>query len=67
MNVYIETRRDGYDAEQCGKTMTVGDLIDLLAEFPEDAKLYLRNDNGYTFGSITESSFLAAYGEEEDE
>ena len=67
MRVYIEGRRNGYDPEQCGRTMTVGELIELLAEFPEDAELYLRNDNGYTYGSITEDSFEAAYKEEEDD
>lgn len=57
MRVYIEGRRDGYNPEQCGKTMTVGELIAYLEQFEEDAEVYLSNDNGYTYGSITESSF----------
>ena len=67
MKVYIEGRRNGYDPEQCGRTMTVGELIEFLAEFPEDAELYLRNDNGYTYGNITEGSFEADYKEDEEE
>lgn len=67
MKVYIEGRRNGYAPDQCGHTMTVGELIEWLAEFPEDAELYLRNDGGYTYGNITEDSFEANYTEEEDD
>lgn len=63
MRLYIEGRRNGYDPEQCGGTMTVGELIAFLEQFDEDAEVFLNNDNGYTYGSITESSF----SEEEDE
>lgn len=37
--------------------MTVGELMAYLEQFDEDAPVYLINDRGYTFGSITESSF----------
>lgn len=67
MRVYIEGRRNGYSPEQCGRTMTVGDLIAYLEQFEEDAEIYLNNDNGYTFGSITESSFEESYEDEEEE
>lgn len=66
MRVYIEGRRNGYSPEQCGRTMTVGDLIAYLEQFEEDAEVYLNNDNGYTFGSITESSFEESYEDEEE-
>lgn len=52
--LFIEGNRNGYDPEQCGRTMTVGDLIAFLSEFDEDRPVYLRNDNGYTYGSINE-------------
>lgn len=61
--LFIEGRRNGYDTEQCGKTMTVADLIAYLDQFEDDVPVYLINDNGYTYGSITESSF--EYFEEE--
>lgn len=67
MRVYIEGRRNGYSPEQCGRTMTVGDLIAYLEQFEEDAEIYISNDNGYTFGSITESSFEESYDDEEEE
>lgn len=57
MKLYIEGRRNGYDTDQCGKTMTVGELIEFLEQFDEGAEVFLKNDNGYTYGSITESSF----------
>lgn len=57
--LYIEGRRNGYGPDQCGKTMTVGELIAFLQEldYDEDTPIYLKNDNGYTYGNITESSF----------
>lgn len=55
--VFIEGRRNGYGPEQCGRTMTVGELIAYLEDFDEDAEVFLKNDNGYTYGSITSSSF----------
>ena len=55
--LYIEGRRNGYGPDQCGRTMTVGELIEFLSQFDEDMPIYLKNDNGYTYGSITENSF----------
>lgn len=53
MNIFINTNRNGYSPYQCKKTMSVGDLIDCLSQFDLESKVYLRNDNGYTYGSIT--------------
>lgn len=55
--LYIEGRRNGYKPGQCGRTMTVGELIEFLQDFDEDTPIYLKNDNGYTYGNITEGSF----------
>lgn len=52
--LYIEGKRNGYSPDQCGRTLTVGELIAELEQYDEDRPVYLRNDNGYTFGSITE-------------
>ena len=65
--VYIEGRRDGYATDQIRNTMTVREMIEWLEQFDEDAKVYLKNDNGYTFGSITSSSFEEDWGEDEEE
>lgn len=59
--LFIEGNRNGYHPEQCGRTLTVNELIDYLTQFDGDMKVYLRNDNGYTYGSITESDFGEGY------
>lgn len=55
--LYIEGRRNGYDPDQCGRTMTVSEMIDFLSQFDGDLPIYLSNDSGYTFGNIDEYSF----------
>lgn len=65
--LFIEGRRNGYTIGQCGPTMTVGELVDLLSAFEEDTPIYLINDNGYTFGSITERSFEERDNDEDEE
>lgn len=58
MNVlFIDGRRNGYAPDQCGQTMTVGELIDYLSQFDEESPVYLRNDGGYTYGNIDYQSF----------
>lgn len=52
--LFITGRRDGYTPDQCGRTLTVGELIAILQDYDEDRLVYLANDNGYTYGSITE-------------
>ena len=52
--IYITAMREGYAIDQIHRTMTVGELIDCLSEFPEDAQIYLSHDRGYTYGGITE-------------
>lgn len=65
--LFIEGRRTGYSPEQCGRTFTVGELIEYLEQFDEDTPVCLKNDNGYTYGSIDEFSFEEAEEESEDE
>lgn len=55
--LYIEGRRNGYGPDQCGRTMTVAELIDYLSQFDEKLPVYLSNDQGYTYGNIDEDSF----------
>lgn len=65
--LYIEGRRNGYTPDQCGRTMTVRELIEYLEQFDEDAEVYLRNDGGYTYGNIVEYSFEEGDVEDEEE
>jgi hypothetical protein len=62
----INGNRDGYGPDQCRNSLTVGELIEALKEFDEDLPIYLVNDGGYTYGSMTEP-YEEVYGEEEDE
>lgn len=64
--LFIEGRRNGYTPDQCGKTMTVGELIAFLSDYDEDTEVYIENDNGYTYGNISGSSFKTSDEDEED-
>lgn len=57
--LYLNAKRNGYLPDQCddGNTMTVGDLIDLLEQYPDDERVFLKHDNGYTYGSIDFDDF----------
>ena len=50
--ITIEANRTGYSPEQCGHTVTIGDLIDYLSQYDEETPIYISNDNGYTYGAI---------------
>lgn len=50
--LFIEGNRNGYTPKQCGGTLTVGELINILENYNEDLPIYIRNDNGYTYGAI---------------
>lgn len=60
MILFIDGKRSGYGPEQCGETMTVGQLAKTLNNLIEwgqlsaDMPVYLSNDNGYTFGEISD-------------
>lgn len=58
--LYIEGKRNGYGPDQCGQTLTVGELIEILEQFDYGRPVYLRNDRGYTYGSITEQDIYTA-------
>jgi hypothetical protein len=53
----INAKRNGYAPDQCGNTMTIGELINYLEDFNQDEKIYLSHDKGYTYGSITQWDF----------
>ena len=57
MKLIINANRNGYAPEQCGRTMTVAELMSYLEQFDDGLPVYLSHDNGYTYGSITEGDF----------
>lgn len=68
-NLILSTKREGYGTDQCGTTLTVGELIELLQDYDEDMKVYFGNDYRgsywYTYGSITEDDFCVESDEPE--
>ncbi len=67
--LFINANNNGYEPSQCGRTLTVGELIELLSDFDEDRPVYLRFDDGYTYGSIDEDNLITTeeLGELEEE
>jgi hypothetical protein len=65
--LFIDGRRDGYTPKQCGKTMTVAELMAYLEQFDEELPVYLINDGGYTYGSIDDYSFEESEEEQDDD
>lgn len=59
--VFINTSREGYEPRQCPATLSVGELRSILAMSDDDMPVYLRNDKGYTFGSIGECDIFEGY------
>ena len=59
--VCFNTARTGYHPNQVGRTMTVGELISELENYDEEAPVFFRNDDGYTYGPISYhvSSYMA--------
>lgn len=58
MAVIINANREGYGTDQISRTMTVGDLIEILGQYDEDTPVYIGNDRRdygwYTYGGIRE-------------
>ena len=64
--LFINANNNGYEPSQCGRTITVGELINLLSDNDEDMPLYLKFDNGYSYGSIREDDFIEDIVEDEE-
>jgi predicted site-specific integrase-resolvase len=51
--ITLKTNRDYYEAKECAEnSMTVGEFMDMLSTYPNDAKIVFSNDNGYTYGTV---------------
>lgn len=59
MNIItLNTRRRHYGEEgAAAASITVEELIEVLNDFPQDAKIITGHDSGYTFGEIYEYDF----------
>jgi hypothetical protein len=65
--LFINANRSGYDIDQCGRTLTVGELIEMLSEFDENMPVYIQNDRGYTYGHIREEDIIEAENSDEED
>ena len=68
--IIIEAKREGYTIEQAEnerESITVGELMQMLEDFDEGTKVYISNDNGYTYGSVTEYRIREDWVDEDDE
>ena len=66
MKLFINANRTGYAPDQISHTMTVAELISALEELPENAPVYLKHDNGYTYGGIGWNDFEEDWSDDED-
>lgn len=66
MKLFINANRTGYAPDQISHTMTVAELISALEELPEDATVYLKHDNGYTYGGISWNDLEEDWSDDED-
>lgn len=64
--IIIETSRDDYAPNQIRRTMTVGELVELLQDYEESTKIYLSFDRGYTYGGIS-ADCISEQEDEDDE
>ena len=65
--ILIEANRNGYSTDQCGKTITAGELIGILTDYDENTPVYISNDNGYTYGNISWSDVFDKPLEDNDD
>ena len=65
--IIIEAQREGYSINQCGRTMTIGELMMALSAFDENTPIYFSHDNGYTYGSFREENIDERCTEEDED
>ena len=55
--VALRTNRDYYDVREAAEySLTVNELIDILSYYSGDTKVVFSNDNGYTYGVLSDNT-----------
>lgn len=72
VKVILSTSRTGYATDQIRRTMTVGELIEVLSRFDEDTPIYTGHDqqrdgNWYTYGGIDQEDLVEIDEDEEED
>lgn len=66
--VVISTTRTDYSAKAASRhSITVEELMDILSNMEPESRIVFCNDNGYTYGRITEELFDEIAWEDLDE
>jgi hypothetical protein len=70
--IIINANRTGYTAGQIDRTLTVGELIEILSQYDEETPVMVGNDpqrNGgwYTYGGINPEDIAECEEEEEND
>lgn len=69
--IFIEANRNGYHPRQCGRTLTAEEFLGAIEEClgtlgsDEGVEVYVSNDNGYTYGSISWGDVFAGVYDED--
>lgn len=66
LKICINARKSGYGIEQCGNTLTIGELKEILERYPDDTPIYVSNDKGYTYGEIKWNDIEEKYVDDEE-
>ena len=64
--IIIEAEREGYSVDQIHRTMTAGELKEVLDQWDDSTPVYLSHDNGYTYGGIRYDNIDSRYVEEDN-
>ena len=67
--VILKATRTMYSPDQCNvkSTMTIGQLKELLEnQYDDELPIFFSNDNGYTYGIITEDSIEEVEADEDE-
>ena len=66
--ITLSVNRSHYDIKGAAdESMTVEELIEELRYLPGDCKVVFKNDNGYTYGYISDRDINSEYVQPEEE
>lgn len=63
----IDAKRERYSISQIRRTLTVGELKDLLEEYDDETPIYLSHDDGYSYGGLSYDSLNEKDTDDNDE
>ena len=64
--VVFEVTREAYGIEDVRRPLTVRQVINALEEFDDDTLFIISNDEGYTYGKLTDQSYWEQTSDDEE-